>query len=862
MIGGRQKSRRDENVQARPDRQPRRDRHSHRPGGRVARRRLGRRLHAGRFAVAPHQARGQGAARSAVGADPVRGYLDIDAIIAAAKESGSDCVHPGYGFLSENANFARTLPGRGPRASSAPRPRRWRCSATRSRRAPSPRRRAFPSSPARRRRWRPAPRPRRWRKSIGYPVMLKASAGGGGRGMRAVTRPEEMDEAFARCQSEAEAAFGDRRGLPREDRAAAAPHRGAGAGRRPGQCRASLRARLLGAAAPPEGRRDRPRARTSTTALRQRILADAVTLARAARYENAGTVEFLVEPRDRRALLHRVQSAHPGRAHGHRAGDGLRPRRGAVPHRRRRLAGGAGPCRPEVGRHAARLCRAGARRRPGHRHAQRLPRAVRAGRAGRCLRLPRAGAAAAVRSPARQADLPVGLLGHLRLGGRSPGPRARRVPHRRRADQRRAAARHPGASRVQGAAMRAPPCCPRPWRRRKAKSGALQFLDQQAAALGRGRGAASAPPGRPLPVPPGHEAIESPHAGSVVEVKAREGDPVKAGDLLFVVSAMKMETSVQAPCAGVVDRAAPRWPWATPSTAGRSWPSSSPPPARPRPRRRLPADESWTPMLDKVSALRGDRPQAPGARLERPGRGPPAQSPQAHLPRAHRRPARSRQLPRDRQPGGLRHLRRGGRRRSNSRRPATSAARAASRAAPASSAPTTSPRAAAMPTARSARSRAISTGCRSSCARPRSACSTARRAAAASPPWCPSRTARRHRPRKAPAPSRPAGRAWSAAAARSCPAISAAPTTPSSSPRCRWSTCCWAAWSASAPPRRCSGTSPSWCATSRSSSSPVRRSSATPWATRSPRRISAAGTSTAATARSTTWPSPKRKPWR
>ena len=224
--------------------------------------------------------------------------------------------------------------------------------------------------------------------------------------------------------------------------------------------------------------------------------------------------------------------------------------------------------------------------------------------------------------------------------------------------------------------------------------------------------------------------------------RSREGAPVKAGDLLFVVSAMKMETSVAAPCAGVVTTLAALAVGDT-VDGGQILAVIKPAAGAAKAAAPVAADESWTPMLDKVAALRGDRPQAPGARLERPGRGPPAQSPQAHLPRAHRRPARSRQLPRDRQPGRLRHLRRGGRRRWNSRRPATSAARAASRAAPASSAPTTSPRAAAMPTARSARSRAISTGCRSSCARPRSACSTARRAAAASPPWCPSRTARR-----------------------------------------------------------------------------------------------------------------------
>ena len=88
-------------------------------------------------------------------------------------------------------------------------------------------------------------------------------------------------------------------------------------------------------------------------ALRQRILADAVTLARAAAYENAGTVEFLVDPESGRALLHRMQSAHPGRAHDHRAGHGTGPRRSAVPDRRGRLARRDRPRRPE-GRRTAR----------------------------------------------------------------------------------------------------------------------------------------------------------------------------------------------------------------------------------------------------------------------------------------------------------------------------------------------------------------------------------------------------------------------------------------------------------------------------------------------------------------------------
>ena len=100
--------------------------------------------------------------------------------------------------------------------------------------------------------------------------------------------------------------------------------------------------------------------------------------------------------------------------------------------------------------------------------------------------------------------------------------------------------------------------------RRRRKAGALQFLDQQVAALGRGPRRHRR---RRPAVPPGDEAIESPHAGSVVDIKVREGGPVKAGDLLFVVSAMKMETSVAAPCAGTVETLT-RWPSATRSKQG------------------------------------------------------------------------------------------------------------------------------------------------------------------------------------------------------------------------------------------------------------------------------------------------------
>ena len=137
---------------------------------------------------------------------------------------------------------------------------------------------------------------------------------------------------------EAEGAFGDADRLRRAGRDRPAAHRGADPRRRRGQRDPPLRARLLGAAPPPEGRRDRAGARTST-----RRSARAHVRRRRARspeqigYRNAGTVEFLLDPR-RQLRLHRDEPAHPGRAHRDRGGHRRRPRAVADAHRGRRDA--------------------------------------------------------------------------------------------------------------------------------------------------------------------------------------------------------------------------------------------------------------------------------------------------------------------------------------------------------------------------------------------------------------------------------------------------------------------------------------------------------------------------------------------
>ena len=138
----------------------------------------------------------------------VESYLNIEKILDVAKRSGADAIHPGYGFLSENARFARAcldagIKFIGPNAASM----EMMGSKTRARQEME--KAGVPFVPGTSKGLESAQQAISVAAEIGYPVMLKAAAGGGGKGMRLVGSAKELQSALEAAQGEAERSFGD-----------------------------------------------------------------------------------------------------------------------------------------------------------------------------------------------------------------------------------------------------------------------------------------------------------------------------------------------------------------------------------------------------------------------------------------------------------------------------------------------------------------------------------------------------------------------------------------------------------------------------------------------------------------------------
>lgn len=141
------------------------------------------------------------------GSTPTESYLNIAALIAAAKTSGADAVHPGYGFLSEQADFAEACLAAG-LVWIGPSPNAIRAMADKAQAKHLLRDADVPLIPGV---VLDLTRPESWRaaaEELGFPVLIKAAAGGGGRGMRLVEHGDDLEDAVSRARSEALNAFG------------------------------------------------------------------------------------------------------------------------------------------------------------------------------------------------------------------------------------------------------------------------------------------------------------------------------------------------------------------------------------------------------------------------------------------------------------------------------------------------------------------------------------------------------------------------------------------------------------------------------------------------------------------------------
>ncbi|MBC8031041.1 MAG: acetyl-CoA carboxylase biotin carboxylase subunit [Pyrinomonadaceae bacterium] len=243
----------------------------------------------------------------------VHSYLSIDRVIEAARTTGAQAVHPGYGFLAENADFAQAVADAGLTfIGPSPGAMRIMGSKTSARRAAVEA--GVPIVPGTVEPLKSLAEAERTAQQFGYPVMLKASAGGGGKGMRLVAGSDELRSAFDNAKSEAAAAFGDDSlylekavDRPRHieiqifgDSHDSVVHLGER------ECSIQRRHQKVIEECPSP---------INESGLRESMGAAAVKLARAVNYVGAGTVEFLVADATREfyflEMNTRLQVEHP-----------------------------------------------------------------------------------------------------------------------------------------------------------------------------------------------------------------------------------------------------------------------------------------------------------------------------------------------------------------------------------------------------------------------------------------------------------------------------------------------------------------------------------------------------------------------
>lgn len=249
--------------------------------------------------------------RLLTGSDPIAAYLDREQIVKLARDAGCDAIHPGYGFLAENADFADAVAAAGLRFIGPP-------SAAIRLMGDKVASRAFAKehgchmSTSVVEADNPLTFETRMRE-LSMPLLVKASAGGGGKGIQIVRTPDELGSAIERCRSESERFFDDGRlyAEPYIERSRhievqiLADKHGNCIHLLDRECSVQRRFQKLVEEAPAPNLPD---------AARESMRREAVALARAVGYEGVGTVEFIVDPSGQFFFLEmntRLQVEHP-----------------------------------------------------------------------------------------------------------------------------------------------------------------------------------------------------------------------------------------------------------------------------------------------------------------------------------------------------------------------------------------------------------------------------------------------------------------------------------------------------------------------------------------------------------------------